>query len=227
MEYAVIGLGRFGLSLAYNLQQAGHDVVAIDIDQQTCNQAAEILDNVLRLDASDPKAIKEIDINRFDRVIVGIGQDAMTASFLTCLTLIECGVRNIIAKASTDEHKKILKRIGVSEVVMPEMDMGRKVAKRLSRNFDLDCFEFGDGVRADTVIVTDEMTNVVSRSIDKINLRKNFNINIIAIKRQDNVIVPDGSTEVLVGDKILVVGEESNLDLFESKLVKVKKHGLF
>lgn len=227
MEYAVIGLGRFGLSLAYNLEQLGHDVVAIDIDQQTCDQASEVLDNVLRLDTSDPKAVREIDITRFDQVIVGIGQDAMTSSFLTCLTLNECGVKKIIAKASTDEHKKILERIGVDHIVLPEMDMGKKLARKLSTRFDLDCFDFGDGVRADTVIVTDEMTNLVNSTIDKINLRKNFNINIIAIRRENNVIIPDGSTEVLIGDKILIVGEEGNLDRFESKLVKVKKHGLF
>lgn len=226
MEFAVIGLGRFGLSLAYELQQQGHYVLAIEKNVENCDKASELLDNVVALDATDPKALSQVEIKLFDKVIVGIGQDAMEASFLTCLNLQECGVKKIIAKASTEEQRKILYKMGIDEVIMPEGDMGRRLAHKITKKFRFDYFEFGDNVRADKIEVTDLMTCIVKKSINTINLRKNFKINIIGIQRNDDIIVPEGDTIIEVGDQLLIFGNDKNLEAFEEKLIK-GNHGMF
>lgn len=225
MEFAVIGLGRFGLSLAYELQQQGHYVLAIEKNVENCDKASELLDNVVALDATDPKALSQVEIKLFDKVIVGIGQDAMEASFLTCLNLQECGVKKIIAKASTEEQRKILYKMGIDEVIMPEGDMGRRLAHKITKKFRFDYFEFGDNVRADKIEVTDLMTCIVNKSINTINLRKNFKINIIGIQRNDDIIVPEGETIIEVGDQLLIFGNDKNLEAFEEKLIK-GNHGM-
>lgn len=220
MEFAVIGLGRFGLSLACELQKQGHYVLGIDKNAENCDKSSEVLDNVVALDATDPKALSQVEIKLFDQVIVGIGQDAMEASFLTCLNLQECGVKKIIAKASTEEQRKILLKMGINEVIMPEGDMGRRVAHKITKKFRYDYFEFGDNVRADKIEVTDLMTCIVNKNINTINLRKNFKINIIGIQRNDDIIVPDGDTIIEVGDQLLIFGNDKNLEAFEEKLIK-------
>ena len=220
MEFAVIGLGRFGLSLACELQKQGHYVLGIDKNAENCDKSSEVLDNVVALDATDPKALSQVEIKLFDQVIVGIGQDAMEASFLTCLNLQECGVKKIIAKASTEEQRKILLKMGINEVIMPEGDMGRRVAHKITKKFRYDYFEFGDNVRADKIEVTDLMTGIVNKNINTINLRKNFKINIIGIQRNDDIIVPDGETIIEVGDQLLIFGNDKNLEAFEEKLIK-------
>ena len=220
MEFAVIGLGRFGLSLACELQKQGHYVLGIDKNAENSDKASEVLDNVVALDATDPKALSQVEIKLFDQVIVGIGQDAMEASFLTCLNLQECGVKKIIAKASTEEQLKILHKMGIDEVIMPEADMGRRVAHKITKKFRYDYFEFGDNVRADKIEVTDLMTCIVNKNINTINLRKNYKINIIGIQRNDDIIVPDGDTIIEVGDQLLIFGNDKNLEAFEEKLIK-------
>lgn len=220
MEFAVIGLGRFGLSLACELQKQGHYVLGIDKNVENCDKSSEVLDNVVALDATDPKALSQVEIKLFDQVIVGIGQDAMEASFLTCLNLQECGVKKIIAKASTEEQRKILLKMGINEVIMPEGDMGRRVAHKITKKFRYDYFEFGDNVRADKIEVTDLMTCIVNKNINTINLRKNYKINIIGIQRNDDIIVPDGDTIIEVGDQLLIFGNDKNLEAFEEKLIK-------
>lgn len=220
MEFAVIGLGRFGLSLACELQKQGHYVLGIDKNTENCDKSSEVLDNVVALDATDPKALSQVEIKLFDQVIVGIGQDAMEASFLTCLNLQECGVKKIIAKASTEEQRKILLKMGINEVIMPEGDMGRRVAHKITKKFRYDYFEFGDNVRADKIEVTDLMTCIVNKNINTINLRKNYKINIIGIQRNDDIIVPDGDTIIEVGDQLLIFGNDKNLEAFEEKLIK-------
>lgn len=220
MEFAVIGLGRFGLSLACELQKQGHYVLGIDKNAENSDKASEVLDNVVALDATDPKALSQVEIKLFDQVIVGIGQDAMEASFLTCLNLQECGVKKIIAKASTEEQLKILHKMGIDEVIMPEADMGRRVAHKITKKFRYDYFEFGDNVRADKIEVTDLMTCIVNKNINTINLRKNYKINIIGIQRNDDIIVPDGDTIIEVGDQLLIFGNDENLEAFEEKLIK-------
>lgn len=220
MEFAVIGLGRFGLSLACELQKQGHNVLGIDKNTENCDKASEVLENVVALDATDLKALSQVEINLFDKVIVGIGQDAMEASFLTCLNLQECGVKKIIAKAATEEQRKILHKMGIDEVIMPEGDMGRRLAHKITKKFRFDYFEFGDNVRADKIEVTELMTCIVNKNINTINLRKNFKINIIGIQRNDEIIVPDGDTIIEVGDQLLILGNNKNLEAFEEKLIK-------
>lgn len=226
MEFAVIGLGRFGLSLATQLQRLGHNVLGIDSSVDNCEKAGELLENVIVLDSTDSKALREIEINNFDKVIVGIGQDSMEASLLTCLNLIELNINNVIAKAGTNEHRKILLKMGIKDVIMPEGDMGIKVANKISKTFHYDYFDFGDGVRADKIIVTEQMRCILNKDIQTINLRKKYQINIIGIIRDEEIIVPDGSSVVHLNDQLLILGSTKNLERFENDLLK-GRHGLF
>ena len=116
--------------------------------------------------------------------------------------------------------------MGVEHIIMPEEDMGKRLAHRISKSFHYDYFEFDEDIRADKISVTKEMHCIIDKNISTINLRKRFNVNIIGIKRHGSIIIPDGNTVINVGDQLLVFGSSKHLENFEKKLLK-DNHGLF
>lgn len=223
MEYAVIGLGRFGSSLAVELQAYGNSVVAIDVNENSCKAISEFVDNTLILDATDEKAIKEASLHHIETIIVGMGEASITNSLLTCLILKSVGVKNVIAKAASAEHAKILQKIGVDLVVRPEFDMGKRLAKKLQSTSILDYVEISDEIRMDGIQVAGSCNTLANRSIYDVNLRKNYGINIICIKRGKELIIPESNTMILENDVLLVVGENKKVDKFEFEIGLQKK----
>ncbi len=217
MEYAVIGLGRFGYSVATALQENGHSVVAIDNDANRCREIEGEVDHVLILDASDEKALKQASIQHVDTVIVGMGESSMNQSLLTCLALQSIGVNKIIAKATSESHAKILDKIGVDRIVQPEADMGKRLAAKLDNKSILDYIELADGVRMETLEANDFCKFMHGKTIYEINLRKNFGINIICIKRGKDLIIPERDTVIMKNDLLFLVGENDKIDNFEKK----------
>ncbi len=218
MEYAVIGLGRFGLTVAQTLTDLNQDVIAIEIDEQKAKEVSEIVRSTLILDATDVKALTEISIEHVDVVIVGMGQSSMTQSILTCLALKKVGVKMIIAKAVNESHKEILEKIGVDRVINPEEAVGKKIAKQLVTHQPFDGIALSDTMEIRSLLVTKNNTKVVFKTIQEVNLRKHFNINIVCIKRAENeVIIAEHDTMIMPGDILLIAGEIAKIDLFEKK----------
>ncbi len=218
MEYAVIGLGRFGVAVATELQSQGNEVIAIDVDQSRSREIAEEVEHALILDGTDEKALKEAAIDHIDTVIVGMG--SLNQSLLTCLALQNIGVKKIIAKATSKSHADILKKIGVDKIVRPEADMGRRLALKLDNNMVLDYIDISDEIRMDSVEVNDVCKALINKTINEINLRKKYGINIICIKRGKELIIPESNTMVLKDDVLIVVGESHKVDKFEKNGLK-------
>ncbi len=218
MEYAVIGLGRFGMTVAQTLSDLNQDVIAIEIDEQKAKEVSEIVRSTLILDATDVKALTEISIEHVDVVIVGMGQSSMTQSILTCLALKKVGVKEIIAKAVNDSHKEILEKIGVDRVINPEEAMGKKLAKQIVKHQPFEGIALSDTMEIRSLEVTKNNTKVVFKTIQEVNLRKNFNINIVCIKRNENdVIIAEHDTMIKPNDILLIAGEIAKIDQFEKK----------
>ena len=125
-QFAVIGLGRFGSSVATTLAKMGYDVLAVDTNEDKVNDILEYVTHAVQVDAMDEQALKSLGIRNFDTVIVAIGQDVQS-NILVTVMLKEMGVKNVVAKAVTALHGKVLERIGTDKVVFPERDMGVRV----------------------------------------------------------------------------------------------------
>ncbi len=218
MEYAVIGLGRFGMTVAQTLTDLNEDVIAIDIDEQKARELSEVVRSTLILDATDVKALTEISIEHADTVIVGMGQSSMTQSILACLALKKVGVKTIIAKAVNDSHREILEKIGVDQVINPEEAVGQKLAKKLVKHEPFDGIALSSTMEIRSLQVSPNNTKVVFKTIQEVNLRKNFNINIVCIKREENeVIIAEHDTMIKPDDILLIAGEIDKIDLFQKK----------
>ncbi len=129
-QIMVIGLGRFGGRLALELVELGHEVLGVDADERTVQSYASVLPNVRQADSTDVLALKQLGVNDFNHVVVGIGE--VEANILTVAELVALEVRDVWAKAVTESHERILKRVGASHVVLPEHEMGRRVAHKIT-----------------------------------------------------------------------------------------------
>lgn len=207
-QFAVIGLGRFGSSVARCLSQMGHEVLGIDQDEDKIQEMANILTHAVQADATDEATLKSLGIRNFDCVIVSIGQD-IQASILVTLLVKELGVKYVVAKALNDLHGKVLSRIGADRVVYPERDMGVRVAQNLVAANVLDYIELAPHVTICELVAPERL---VGKTLRQLNLRSRYGVNIMAIKRDDKVnITPLADDTVRAGDILVLLGDTSNL----------------
>lgn len=218
MDVVVIGLGRFGSSVAVEFAKNGHTVLGIDSDPLRCREVSDYIDNVMILDSTDTKALKEAGVHHFDIAIIGMGEANFAASLLTASAVSEIGVSRIVAKASSKAHERILRSIGVDQVFKPEFDMGIRVAKKIMSSSVLDFIDISSEIRMDGITVSEECKVLANRTIKDIDLRKNFGVSIICIKRESEVIIVDENTIILENDVLLVIGENTCVDKFEKSV---------
>lgn len=208
---AVIGLGRFGFSLAISLQQLGCDVIAIDSDTNVVEDIKDSVSKAYVLDATNKIALEDAGLKDVDAACVSMGRD-LQSSVLTALLLREIGIRYIIATAINDLHKKILEKIGVDLVISPEKDMGVRIAYRLTHPSVLERIEVSPEIEMIEVVPPDWL---IGKTLEDINLPVNFGIRIFAIRRGENIITElTGKTRILVSDKIYIYGKHKNLENF-------------
>ncbi|MCZ0754261.1 potassium channel family protein [Anoxybacillus sp. J5B_2022] len=215
-QFAVIGLGRFGGSICRTLSEQGMEVLAIDIDEDRVNEYASIASHAVVGDSTDEAVLKSLGIRNFDHVIVAIG-DNIQASILTTLILKELGVQNITVKATNDYHEKVLKKIGADQVVHPERDMGERIAHSIISNNVLDYLELSDVHSIVEIAASDRLDG---HSLLELDIRARYGINIVAIKRGNQVIVSPLASEIIrKGDVLIVIGADEDIDRFEAKVV--------
>jgi trk system potassium uptake protein TrkA len=207
---AVIGLGRFGRSLALELAHEGVEVLGIDNDHRVVQSLAGRLTHVVEADTTDEEAMRQLSVHEFDRAVIGIGND-LEASILSASVLLKLGVPNIWAKAISESHARILTQIGVHHVVRPEHDMGRRVA-HLVRGRMLDYIEFDDGY---AIVKARPPKSLYGRSLGESRPRSEYGITIVGVKRtgQDFThATPD--TVIEEGDLIIVSGPQHKVERF-------------
>jgi trk system potassium uptake protein TrkA len=220
-QFAVIGLGRFGYSVAETLIKKGYEVLAIDSNEDQIEAVSDFATYAVQCDATDERALKAVSIQNVDIAVVSIGEN-IEASILIVMTLKELGVKEIIAKAVTPLHGKILANMGVTEVIYPERDAAIRLAHRLIAPNVLEYLELAQGYSIEEIEVPGQF---VGRPLKDASIRSNYGINVIAIKRRVTKLVrgewksveemnvnPDAEDILQKGDVMVIVGKEEDLD---------------
>ncbi|MBN2363409.1 TrkA family potassium uptake protein [candidate division WOR-3 bacterium] len=210
--FGVIGIGRFGFSIAESLVRNGARVIALDKSEESLTPLQNLAEAVVIGDATDQKTLMESGFQYTDIVIVSFAQELAT-SILTTMLLKEIGVKKIIAKARNFTHEKILKKIGADEVVLPEIDSGRRLANKLSSPGFQEIIEFTPGY---SIVDVRTPKSFIGKTIKELGLRNNYNVNVLAVKKPDKStnISPDPETVFDKNDTVTLLGKDEDLQSF-------------
>ncbi|MCF6092511.1 TrkA family potassium uptake protein [Microaerobacter geothermalis] len=215
-QYAVIGLGRFGSSVAKTLYEMDYDVMAIDTDEERIQEHINHVTHAVRADSTDEQALKSLGIRNFDVVVVAIGQD-IQASILTTLVLKELGVKYIVVKAQNERHGQVLYKIGADRVVFPERDMGVRVAHNLISPNILDFIELADNYSIAEVSMSNKMVGT-GKTLREMDIRAKYGCNVIAIRSGSKMnVAPNPDDIIIEGDVLVVLGSNDDLKEFEER----------
>ncbi len=212
-HFAVIGLGRFGTSVALTLQSLGHEVLAIDSDEAQVQKLSDQVTHVVQANTTEEASLHALGLRNFDAVVVAIGAD-IQANVATTLLLKEIGVPHIIAKASNTLHGKMLEKIGADRVVYPERDMGQRVAHSLVSANVLDYIELSPSL---SLVEVTSPKDFVGQTLAQTDLRSRYGVNVVAIKRYDDLIVPPQPDELIHEcDVLIVIGASEGIQQLEN-----------
>ncbi len=204
MEIGVIGLGKFGLQLGSTLVELGHKVIGVDTSAARVRAAQDVLSHVYEANAVDKTALTQLRFQDLDTVAVSVG-GSMEASILVTLNLQELGIKNIIVKAISPAHRKVLKRIGARHVIQPEADVAVHTAYRLTNPGMLDFLPVGGGVWIQELMVD----KWAGKSLVDLDLRNESGVLVAAVRRPpdtDYRFVPDPHKPFAKGDLLLIIG---------------------
>ena len=208
-QYLILGMGRFGSSLARKLCSLGQEVLAVDSNADLVDDIAEDVTQAIQMDAADEGALRSLGVNNFDAAIVSIGS-SMRESILICMLLKELDAPYVIAKANDDLHGKVLQKIGVDRVILPERDMGEKLAQSIIAPNALDLMNLSDGYQ---IMETRLPRKWIGNSIVDINVRRKYGISILAIHREERFIVAPAADMLFeAGDTLLVMGKTDDIE---------------
>lgn len=213
-SFAIIGMGRFGESVAKTLMELGNEVLAIDKSPERIQEISEFVTHAVEADVMDESTLKELGLRNFDVVIVSIGSD-IEASIMATLIAKEMGVKKVIAKAQAELHGKVLKKIGADKVVFPERDMGARVAHNLTSSNILDYIELSPDF---SILEITTLKPWVGKSLKELRLRNKYGVNIIAIKNGSNVNISPSPDDILEDDDtVVMIGDAKDIKKVEVK----------
>lgn len=202
-EFAVIGLGRFGMSVARHLSRQGASVLAIDVDEELVENVSGEVDVAIQADCTDERTLEELRLDTLGCVVIAIGADSLEASILTTALMKQIGVPRIVSRAMTELHARILRSVGADEVVNPEEEMGRRLALRLAEPSILEQVELGENQLAEV----ESPEKFVGKNLVELDIRNKYSISVMAIQRGDKIIANPRPSEVIQsGDVLVVVG---------------------
>jgi trk system potassium uptake protein TrkA len=206
----VVGLGRFGTSLALELLKGGREVLGVDADERIVQNLSDRLTDVVQADTTDEAALRELGIQDFDSAVVAIGSD-LESSILTASLLLQLGIPQVWAKATSTAHGRILEQLGVHHVIFPEMDMGKRVAHMVSGE-SLDYVELDK----DFVMVKTEAPDLFhGKTLSELKFRSEHGITVVATKKADSTYQPSfPETVIEKGDLMVVAGRTEKVDEF-------------
>ncbi|MBR3686507.1 MAG: TrkA family potassium uptake protein [Clostridia bacterium] len=199
--YAVFGLGRYGVAVARELVENGAEVIAVDTDQRIVNDAAVYLPVCKCADVTDAEVISRLGIGSVDTVIVCMASN-LEASVMAITLCKEAGVKTVIAKCANEMHQKILLRVGADQVVFPENESGIRLAKNLLSSGFIDMISLSKDVSMVEIDVKEEW---IGKNLIELNLRKKYGINVVALKKGEEVSVSINPEQQLDGDTTLIV----------------------
>ena len=207
-NFIVIGLGRFGTAVARELCELGHQVLAMDMDKDLVQNVADEVTHAVVGDGRDLDVLRALGVKEYDCAVVAIGNDVGSSALVT-MRLKEEGVPKVVCKAQSHVHQRLLEKIGADRVVFPEHEMGIKVAQGLAHSNVLNFIELSP----DYGIVEVDLPNGWSgKTIRDLDIRAKFSVNVIAVRRGQDINVAPGADCVLThGDKLIVLGEDRNI----------------
>lgn len=210
-QFAVIGLGRFGRAVCTSLHKMGYEVLGTDIDEKLVSQvlSQKVASHAIQLDSTEPESLKEAGIFEMDTVIVAIG-NYLQESIITTLNVKEAGVEYVVAKASSEIHGKVLKRVGADRVVFPEYEAGCALASTLTQPGFLERFEL-DMENSIVEVLTPEEFH--GKTLAQLDLRKRYGLNVLAIGDGEKFLTNPSPGQLLKkGLVMVVIGSNKNLE---------------
>lgn len=216
-RYAVIGLGNFGFTIAQNLTENGHEVIAIDYDGDVVDRLASQISRAAVGDATDVETLRKIGMSNADAGIVSTGDD-ITSSILATMALQDLDVKEIYVKVISIDHGRVMKRMDVTDIVFPERDSAISLAARVSRAALLNYVKLGAGFSLQEMGVPESWSG---KSIRELNIRQKHNISIVAlhdILTDEITATPDPDNLLKDSDTLLVAGDDEALE----KAAKIK-----
>lgn len=213
-QYAVLGLGRFGESIAIELSNNGYDVLAIDKSETIVQNISEHVRFAVRADVTDIDALKSLGLGNFDVAVIAIGTN-IDSSIMATLLAKELGVKTVIAKAQNDMHKKILKKIGADKVIFPEREMGQRIANNLMSGNIIDYLELSQDY---SIVEIEILPEWVGKNLIDLNFRNIYGVNIVALKRNNIINVTlNPSDEFIENDIVIVIGSNDDIYTIQEK----------
>ena len=208
-SYAVFGLGRYGRAVALELVAGGAEVLAVDEDEALVNSLVGDIPLCKCADVTNPDVLRQLDIGSFDTVIIAMAE-SLEATVMAIMLCKEMGVETVIAKCGTEMHRKILTRVGADRVVFPESESGTREAKNLLSAGFVDLLDLARDVSMVEISVRPEW---VGKSLMDLNLRRKYGINIVAIRRgEDLAITIDPEKPLGKDERLLVIANPARLE---------------
>ncbi|MDU6181765.1 MAG: TrkA family potassium uptake protein [Anaerococcus vaginalis] len=215
----VLGIGRFGERVATKLFEDGLEVMAVDKDYDLVQNISDKVTSAVQCDISNDKALEELGIGNFDVAVIATGE-SLEASMAATLFAKDHNVEKIIAKATSTNHARILKKIGADQIVFPEIDMGEKLARSIVGSNLLQFFHFSDDYSMIELKAYDEL---VGKSLKEIDFRKKYKMMVIAYKRDGELIInPEANWKIEKDDTLVLLGDSEHADKLQKEVDKYK-----
>lgn len=214
-DVLVIGLGRFGSAIVKTLLDRKQRVTVVDISEARINRFASRTEYAKVCDTRDEEVLEQLGVNNFDHVVVAIGS-SIESSIITVLLLKDMGVNNITVKASNFQHRAALRKLGINEgnIIMPEHEMGEKVALTIAVPIVADYVSL-IGEKYSIIEMFPRKTLFTGKRLGDVKIKEKYNVMIAAIKRDDEIVLPNKDTIFEENDSLIVIGEDSALNKFE------------
>lgn len=210
----VLGLKTFGLSIVKQLSKYNCEVLAIDKDMDRVEEADEFATHALQIDTRDSDKMDSLSLNSFDIAIITI--DNIEESIMSALLFQEKGIPYIIVKATSEMHRKILEKMGIEKIVSPEKEMGIKLAKTIMNESVIDAINFSDDY---SIVEIHALDKWIGKSLNKLNLREIYGINILCVKKLNNELEISPSQDYIIEEKDILVAIAENKKLNDSGLL--------
>lgn len=207
--FAVIGLGRFGAAIALELSSLGHEVMAVDTDEDKVRQVADKVTHAVTADARKLEVLQALGLRNFDCAVVAMGGDVGNSALVT-LNLKELGIPQVVCKAQSHVHRKVLEKIGADRVFFPEHEMGQKVAQGLSSSSVLNFIEFSEDYG---IVELEAPSSWRGKTLRELDVRNAFHVTVIALRRNGTLDVsPRADVPIEAGDNVVALGRSEDIN---------------
>ena len=208
--FAVIGLGRFGAAIALELSSLGHEVMAVDINEEKVQQVADKVTHAVTADARKLEVLQALGLRNFDCAVVAMGGDVGNSALVT-LNLKELGIPKVVCKAQSHVHRKVLEKIGADRVIFPEYEMGAKLAQGLSSSNVLNFIELSEDYG---ILELSAPQSWQGKSLRELDVRNRHHVNVIAIRKNGELnVAPSPDLPLESGDQVVALGRYEDINL--------------